>query len=167
MRVIIDEKDSQITGVKLQLCPAHLEEHGHRYEQFLDHQREIKKKSGRYMLWTIVIQFLLSSIAFLQPVFLPLAAESMASSLIVRAFAEIGCIVSLFLSCKFAMAAFLPLTFCISIIISYSVVQVTDADFQTRLTVLSGLCVILNILTSITLCCYIKRKNPSVKSSKT
>ena len=113
----------------------------------------------RFTCRTMVFMLLLTAAAFLQPVFCPSIVASQAASLIIRALAEIGFIVSIFVAFKYAMAALLPLVFCGSTIVSYSVLRaLPEMELQGKLCLMAGLCLLTNFLLMVTLCCHMRRK---------
>jgi len=117
----------------------------------------------RYTFWTIVLQFLLTNIAFFQPVLLPVAT-SQGASIILRAFAELGFIISAFLSFMYGMLALFPLVFCASLITSYTVVSASDLNENHQLILLGGICLVINLLFATSLCCFIRRRTPKGKT---
>ena len=112
-----------------------------------------------YTCWTLVMLFALSTLAFMHPVFLPCVVTSQSASYIIRAFAEIGLIVSVFMAFKFALLAVLPLVFCTSIIVSYSTLRaLPDWSFEAQAIAMASLCLILNVLLALCVCCHMQRK---------
>ena len=76
-----------------------------------------------------------------------------------RALAEIGLIVSIFLAFKYAMAALLPLVFSASLIVSYTTLRyVPELSFEEKLILMSSVCLVANALIMTCLCCYTSRK---------
>ena len=113
----------------------------------------------RFTCRTMVFMLLLTAVAFLQPAFCPNIVANQAASLIIRALAEIGFIVSIFVAFKYGMAALLPLVFCGSTIVSYSVLRaLPDIEFKGKLCLMAGLCLLTNFLLMVALCCHVDRK---------
>ena len=113
----------------------------------------------RFTCRTMIFMLLLTAFAFLQPVFCPNIVASQAASLIIRALAEIGFIVSIFVAFKYAMAALFSLVFCGSTIVSYSVLRaLPDMEFKGKLCLMAGLCLLINFLLMVTLCCHVRRR---------
>ena len=129
------------------------------FDWFKEQASGQKEKSMRFTCRTMVFMLLLTAVAFLQPAFCPNIVANQAASLIIRALAEIGFIVSIFVAFKYGMAALLPLVFCGSTIVSYSVLRaLPDIEFKGKLCFMAGLCLLTNLLLMIALCCHVDRK---------
>lgn len=112
----------------------------------------------------MVLLLVITHIAFFQPVFFHVW-ESSHLGVIFLAFAELGLIVSCFLSCKYRLCTVFPLTFCTSIITSYLVLYIADLDSQKEEAILmTAVCLPFNILLTMALCCHIRRQVPKSES---
>lgn len=168
-RLTLDEKHGKICRVRLEVATEWLHSDENDGENqvrvsswFAEHSKGMKERMSGYTCRTLALIFFLSAFAFMHPVFLPCVVASQSVSIIIRAFAEIGLIVSFFLAFKFALAAVLPLVFCTSIIVSYSTLRALPGlTFEAQVISMAALCIVLNILTAISLCCHMKRRTRS------
>ena len=88
-------------------------------------------------------------------------ANDFDSSILVRALAELGFVVCIFLTFAYGLASVLPMVFCGAIIISYTVVDVMDERSEkAQLIVLGSTGLITWMLLSFAIKCYVGHKTP-------
>lgn len=117
-----------------------------------------------YTWWTVALLFVITHIAFFQPVFFHVW-HGTTLAIIFLAFMELGLIVSCFLTCKYRLCTVFPLTFFTSVIISYFVLYLADLDSQKEEAMLmTAVCLPFNILLAMALCCHIRRQVPKSES---
>ena len=102
---------------------------------------------------------LLNLLAFSMPVVLPFTTEQ-GVSIILRAIAEIGFIVSIFLAFKYSYGAFLTLVGSTSVIVSYTTVAVSDIDGSKEKILLASLWLSVTVFASFAIACHMRRKLP-------
>ena len=100
-RLCLEEKNGQTTRVKLQISSEWYEQNRmFLLDWFKEQSSGQKEKAQGFTCRTMVFMLLLTAVAFLQPAFCPNIVDSQAASLIIRALAEIGFIVSIFVAFK-------------------------------------------------------------------
>ena len=61
---------------------------------------------------------------------------------------------------KFALAAIIPMVFCGSVIVSYTILyNFPDMTFEAQAVLMGSICVVVNALLTLTICCHVKRNS--------